>query len=68
MCKAENLTAICEPIVQKVWELRLLITIWVSVAYYKYRFTFVRVPGYRSRGAVFDSRRFQISDVTKFSE
>jgi hypothetical protein len=27
-CKADNLTAICEPIVQKMWEPRRLPTLW----------------------------------------
>jgi hypothetical protein len=30
--KTENLTAICEPIVWKMWEPRYLTTLWVSVA------------------------------------
>jgi hypothetical protein len=38
--KADNLTAICEPIVKKnVWEPRRLTTLWVSTACYRDRFT-----------------------------
>jgi hypothetical protein len=37
--KANNLTAICEPIVQKMWEPRLLTTLWASMACYKDSFT-----------------------------
>jgi hypothetical protein len=33
--KADNLTAICEPIVYKTWEPRRLTTLWVSTACYK---------------------------------
>jgi hypothetical protein len=38
--KAENLTAICEPIVQKMWEPRRLTTLWASTARYRDNFTF----------------------------
>jgi hypothetical protein len=31
-CKADNFTAICEPIVQKMWEPRRLTTLWASTA------------------------------------
>jgi hypothetical protein len=31
--KAENLTAICEPIVYKMWEPRCLTTLWASTAW-----------------------------------
>jgi hypothetical protein len=30
--KADNLTAVCEPIVQKMWEPRRLTTLWVFTA------------------------------------
>jgi hypothetical protein len=33
--KADNLTAICEPIVKKMWEPRRLATIWASTACYR---------------------------------
>jgi hypothetical protein len=68
--KADNLTAICEPIVNKMWEPRRLGTLWASTACYRDSFTFptrmcicgllIRVPGYRSGGPGFDSRRYQI--------
>jgi hypothetical protein len=38
--KADSLTAICEPIVQKKWEPRRLTTLWASVACYKDSFTY----------------------------
>jgi hypothetical protein len=38
--KADNLTAICEPIVQKMWEFRRLTTVWASTACYRDSFTF----------------------------
>jgi hypothetical protein len=41
VCKADNLTAICEPIVQKMWEPRSLTTLWASTACYTDRFTFL---------------------------
>jgi hypothetical protein len=39
--KADNLTAICESIVWKIWEPRRLITIWASTACYRDSFTFL---------------------------
>jgi hypothetical protein len=39
--KADNLTAICEPIVEKMWEPRRLITKWASTARYMGSFTFL---------------------------
>jgi hypothetical protein len=33
--KADNFTAICESIVQKMWEPRRLTTLWASVACYR---------------------------------
>jgi hypothetical protein len=38
--KADNLTTICELIVQKMWEPRHLITLWAFTACYRDRFTF----------------------------
>jgi hypothetical protein len=40
--KADNLTAICEPIVYKMWEPQHLTTLWVSTA--SYRNTFSSLP------------------------
>jgi hypothetical protein len=40
VCKADNLTAICEPIVWKMWEPRRLTTIWASTTCYRDGFTF----------------------------
>jgi hypothetical protein len=39
-CKADNLTAICEPIVYKMWEPRRLTTLCASTACYRDSFTF----------------------------
>jgi hypothetical protein len=38
--KADNLTAVCEPIVWKMWEPRRLTTLWASTACYRDSFTF----------------------------
>jgi hypothetical protein len=38
--KADNLTAICEPIFEKMWEPRRLTTLWASTACYRDSFTF----------------------------
>jgi hypothetical protein len=40
-CKADNLTAICEPIVKKMWEPRRLTTLRASTACYSDSFTFI---------------------------
>jgi hypothetical protein len=37
--KADNLTAICEPIAYKMWEPQHLSTLWVSTARYRDIFT-----------------------------
>jgi hypothetical protein len=39
--KADNLTAICEPIVYKMLEPRRLTNLWDSTACYRVRFTFI---------------------------
>jgi hypothetical protein len=39
--KADNLTAICEPTVLKMWEPRRLTTLWASTACYKGSFIFL---------------------------
>jgi hypothetical protein len=39
--KADSLTAICEPIVQKLWEPQRLTTLWASTTCYRDRFTFL---------------------------
>jgi hypothetical protein len=38
--KADNLTAICEPIVQKMWVPRRLTILWAFTACYRDNFTF----------------------------
>jgi hypothetical protein len=38
--KGDNLTAICESTVYKMWEPRRLTTLWASTAYYRDSFTF----------------------------
>jgi hypothetical protein len=40
-CKADNLTAICEPIVLKMWKPRRLTTLWASTACYRDSFIFL---------------------------
>jgi hypothetical protein len=40
-CKADNLTAICESIVQKMWEPRRHTTLWASKACYRDSFSFI---------------------------
>jgi hypothetical protein len=37
--KADNLTAICEPIIWKMWEPRRLTNLWDSMACYRDNFT-----------------------------
>jgi hypothetical protein len=43
--EADNLTAICEPIVEKMWEPRRLTTLWAFTACYRdsFSFTFYKV-------------------------
>jgi hypothetical protein len=46
--KAENLTAICESIVWKMWETRRFTTLWPSMTCYRYSLTFlflIRIVG-----------------------
>jgi hypothetical protein len=38
--RKDDLTAICEPIVKKMWEPRRLTTLWASMACYRDIFTF----------------------------
>jgi hypothetical protein len=40
-CKADNLTAICEPTVWKIWEPRCLTTVWAFTVCYRDSFTFL---------------------------
>jgi hypothetical protein len=52
--KADNLTAICEQIVWKMWEPRRLTTLWASTACYRDSFTFyskgiMRLTNHRCR-------------------
>jgi hypothetical protein len=48
--KADNLTAICEPTVLKMWEPRRLTTVSASTACHKDSFTFIRHNGVSSLG------------------
>jgi hypothetical protein len=41
--KADNLTAICEPIVKQIKDPRRLTTLWASMACHKYNFTYFYV-------------------------
>jgi hypothetical protein len=45
--KADNFTALCEPIVYKMWELQHLTALWVSTA--RYRDTFYPILPLRKR-------------------
>jgi hypothetical protein len=47
-----DLIAICEPIVQKMWEPRRLTTVWASTACYRGSFTLRYIPGDKSLQAV----------------
>jgi hypothetical protein len=42
-CKTDIFTAICEPVVYKMWEPQHLTTLWASTASYKDSFTFFYV-------------------------
>jgi hypothetical protein len=42
--KADNLTAICEPPVYKMWEPRRLITLWAPTACYRDTFNISYIP------------------------
>jgi hypothetical protein len=44
--EADNLTAICEPIVYKMWEPRRLTTLCASTACYRYSFIYLTHPAY----------------------
>jgi hypothetical protein len=48
--KADNLTAICEPIVLKMWEPRRLVTLWASTACYRDSFFLTRLRVYPPSG------------------
>jgi hypothetical protein len=42
--KADNLPAVCEPIIKKMWEPQHLKTLWASTACYRDTFTFFPLP------------------------
>jgi hypothetical protein len=42
-CKADNLTAICEPTVWKMWKALRLTTLWDSMACYRGSFTLFKI-------------------------
>jgi hypothetical protein len=42
-CKADSLTAICEPIVWKMWEPRRLTTLWATMACYRGTFIYIYI-------------------------
>jgi hypothetical protein len=54
--EADNLTTICEPIVEKMWEPLCLTALWTSTACYKdsFTFTWANVTYYHS---IFSSRK-----------
>jgi hypothetical protein len=47
--KADNLAAICESIVKKMWKPRRLTTLWASTACYRHSFIFFLLPVFISR-------------------
>jgi hypothetical protein len=49
--KADSLTAICEPIVWKMWEPRRLTTLWAFTAWYRDSF----LPSYNVNGRVLEN-------------
>jgi hypothetical protein len=49
--KADNLTAICEPIVYKMWEPRRLTTLWAFTACYRDSFTCIFLFSHSFRDA-----------------
>jgi hypothetical protein len=59
MRKIDNFTAICEPIVMKMWEHRRLTTLWASTACYKDFFIY-SVNLKRSSGTISICRNIQI--------
>jgi hypothetical protein len=48
--KADTLTAICEPIILKMWEPRRLTTLWASMVCYRDNFTFLPFVLYECGG------------------
>jgi hypothetical protein len=52
-CKADNHTAICEPIFYKMWEPRRLTTLWASTDCYRDSFTFHSTYTYLCRQFLF---------------
>jgi hypothetical protein len=46
VCKADNLAAICEQIVYKIWAPQYLTTLYASTAYYGDSFTFFFFNGF----------------------
>jgi hypothetical protein len=49
--KADNLTAIYEPVIWKMWEPRRLTTLWASTAYYRDSFTLVYIRDFEYVGS-----------------
>jgi hypothetical protein len=64
--KADNLTAICEPIVQKMWEPQHLTTLWASTACYRpvtlplYIYIYIRLEEYGSGLIISCARDVQV--------
>jgi hypothetical protein len=50
--KADKFTAICEPIVLKMWEPRCLTTVWASTACYRDSFFFYTLMAGRVRNVI----------------
>jgi hypothetical protein len=64
--KADNLTAICESIVWKMWDPRRLTTRWASTACYRNSFTNTHIPSFFVDGTVITILTLlPLSDISK---
>jgi hypothetical protein len=63
-CEADNFTAVCEPVVSKIWVLRHLTTLWASTICYRGRFNFFFTP--IKLGAFIHVKIFSVCDPCSF--
>jgi hypothetical protein len=61
--KADNLTAICEPIVYKMWEPQHFTALWVSTARYRDTFTLYPLMNLSVTKNILDLRGMQHNTV-----
>jgi hypothetical protein len=66
--KADNVTAICEPIAWKMWEPRHLATLWASTVCYRDSFSFTYLSVATMRKLYFVSINIYHRSNTKFTE